>query len=105
MGFFLIKVLTCLGFSQVWINWIKECISTVSYFVVVNGSPRGHFTPLRGVRQGDPLSPFPFIIGSEALSRLISREENLGNINGISISRRGPSLTHLLFVDNINLFG
>jgi hypothetical protein len=83
---------------------IEQCISTVSFSILLDGSPFGRFFPQRGLRQGDPLSPFLFIIGLEVLSRLITKEELAGNIHGIKISRHNPSIFHFLYVDDLMVF-
>lgn len=62
---FIQKVLQRLGIHPMWIGLIMQCISTVTYSFLVNESPRGRVVPLRGIRQGDPLSPYIFILCSE----------------------------------------
>jgi hypothetical protein len=101
---FLLKILTLLGFHPKWVHWISQCISTASFSILLDGSPFGKFASSRGLRQGDPLSPFLFILSSEILSRLILKHENLGNIHGIRISRNSPPISHLLFADDLIIF-
>jgi hypothetical protein len=68
---FLIAILEKLGFSPLWLSWIRICISSTSFSILLNGSPFGFFSTGRGLRQGDPLSRFLFILGAEVFSRLI----------------------------------
>jgi hypothetical protein len=84
---FLLSILTKLVFDSVWINWIRICVSSTSFSILINGSPFGFFTPSRGLRQGDPLSPFLFILGTEALSRMFHQQESLGILKGIRICK------------------
>jgi hypothetical protein len=101
---FLFHILKSLGFHSKWIHMIEQCISTVSFSILLDGSPFGRFFPQRGLRQGDPLSPFLFILGLEVLSRLIIKEELAGNIHGIKISRHSPLVSHLLYADDLMVF-
>ena len=83
------------------------CISTASFLVLVNGSPASFFRSSRGLRQGDPLSPYLFVIGMEALSCLTDRAVEGAFISGCSIrSRTGEGMvnSHLLYVDDTLLF-
>ncbi|XP_059437358.1 uncharacterized protein LOC132170396 [Corylus avellana] len=101
---FLLKILNLLGFHPTWVQWIHQCITTSSFSILLDGAPFGNFSPSRGLRQGDPLSPFLFIMGSEILSRLIEREENLGLLHGIKMVRMCPPISHLLFADDVIIF-
>ena len=77
------------------------CISTAQFSVLVNGTPCGFFPSSRGLRQGDPLSPFLFIIVMEALSRLLARARDGGFISGFDVGRINHiSISHLLFADD-----
>ena len=102
---FLLAIMKMLGFSTTWIAWIRACISSASFSILLNGSPFSIISPAKGLRQGDPLSPFLFILGFKVFSRLMFREERAGLIKGLQISRNTPSLHHLLFVDDLLIFG
>ena len=97
---FLKDVMVRMGFNSKWIALVMECITSVSYSLLMNGEPHGHITPTRGIRQGDPLSPYLFLLCSEGLHRLIQAVANNGDIKGVSICHNGPKLTHLLFADD-----
>lgn len=83
-------------------SW-RKFSSGVSFSLLLNGSPFGFFHPQRGLRQGDPLSPFLFTLVTEALSHLIKREEDKGSIHGIKIARVAPPISHLLFANDAML--
>ncbi|KAA3476902.1 reverse transcriptase [Gossypium australe] len=82
-----------------------KCISSVSYAVNINSSRGRIFQPTRGLRQGDPLSPFLFLICSEGLSSLMRSAKQKGLVKGAKASRRGPEISHLLLADDCMMFG
>lgn len=101
---FIRLVLERLGFHRKWIAMIMQCVSTVTYSFLINGSPRGSVNPTRGIRQGDPLSPYIFIMCSEVLSGLCNKAQEDGSLTGISVARGSPRLNHLLFADDTMFF-
>lgn len=98
---FLLRILRNTGFNQTFINWVYQCIATTSMSILLNGSPYGFFRPTRGLRQGDPLSPYLFIIVMEAVSRMLYRAEQMKEIKEVKVSRNGPTISHLFFVDDL----
>ena len=101
---YLQAVMLKMGFERRWVNLIMECLSTVSYSVLINGEPHGYIRPSRGLRQGDPLSPYLFLICAEGLSALFRAAERERRLCGVSICRGGPRLSHLLFADDSLIF-
>ncbi|KAL5553040.1 hypothetical protein UlMin_040441 [Ulmus minor] len=102
---FLGKVLKAFGFHPIWIHQVMTCISSARMSILLNGSSVHNFTPKRGLRQGDPLYPYLFIIAMEVLSRLIQQKVDSGLISGFKISRHTPALHHLFFADDVFLLG
>ena len=101
------KVLHKMGFGSWWMEWIWRCISTAKFFVLVNGVPAGFFSSTKGLRQGDPLSPYLFVLGMEVLSALIRRAADGGFISGCRFRGRGRmeiNVSHLLFADDTIIF-
>ncbi|KAA0058104.1 LINE-1 retrotransposable element ORF2 protein [Cucumis melo var. makuwa] len=86
-----------------WRKWIRGCISNVTYSIEVNGKPQGRIKANRGLRQGDPLSPFLFVIVMDYLSRLLSHLESTGAIKGVCLAN-DCNISHILFADDILLF-
>ena len=101
---FLRLLLLQIGVPLVGVNWIMGCLSSANFALLVNGTSSSFFPASRGIRQGCPLSPLLFIVVIEGLSLLIEDARNNRRIKGISISPQ-LSLTHLLFVDDVILFG
>ena len=93
-----------MGFEDRWIQLIYGCISSVSYSILVNGEPHDDIKPTKGLRQGDPLSPYLFLLVSEGLNGLIQQAVTAGHLRGFSLCRNGPRISHLFFADDTLLF-
>ena len=91
-------------FPESWIKLIIQCVSTVSYQVLINGSPGQIIIPSQGLRQGDPLSPYLYILCANVLSCMINQAEFFGWWKGIKISRQPDGITHLMYADDTLLF-
>ena len=95
------KVMEKLGFVDRIRDLIMRCVSTVTYSVKINGVPRGHIIPSRGIRQGDPLSPYFFLLCAEGLFALIQSAVNRRQMEGVKICKGGPRLAHFFFLQMI----
>ncbi|KAG7594156.1 Reverse transcriptase zinc-binding domain [Arabidopsis thaliana x Arabidopsis arenosa] len=101
---FIKDVLERMGFHEKWVMWIMQCVSTVSYSYLLNGSAKGFVKPERGIRQGDPLSPYIFILCSEVLSGLCKSAQEKRKLVGIRVAKGSPGVNHLLFADDTMFF-
>ncbi|KAM6545112.1 hypothetical protein CsatB_025848 [Cannabis sativa] len=101
---FLQSLMYHFNFPVKFVSNIMKCLTTATISFFVNGEVCGKVFPTRGLRQGDPLSPYLFILCSEGLSALLHHSQCQGVLKGVAISRTAPSLTHLLFVDDSILF-
>lgn len=97
---FLKGILDYMGFPNKYSGMIMKCVQIITFSIMLNGVHGREFSPQRGLRQGDPLSPYMFILSTEALSALITRKAQDRAIHGIRICPRAPTITHLLFVDD-----
>ena len=80
------------------------CISTATYSIFINREPHGNIVTTKGLHQGDPFSPYLFLLCTKGFHGLLKKAKDLGEIKGVSISHNGPKLTHLLFVDDSLIF-
>ncbi|PKU70563.1 Putative ribonuclease H protein [Dendrobium catenatum] len=96
---FLLSRLHQKGFPPLFVNWIKVCITDVNFSILLNGALEGYFSSTAGLRQGCPLSPYLFCIVMNAFSNLLECR----GFRGISFDSQ--SLSHLLYADDVLIFG
>ena len=101
---FLKGFMTKLGFPEMWIERVMCCVSTPSFSIRINGKSYGNIILSRGLRQGDLLSPYLFLLCAEGFSSLLAKVEAENKLHGVSICRRAPSISHLLFANDSFLF-
>jgi hypothetical protein len=102
---FMREMLLAFGFNQDWVAWILNLTSSTFFSILVNGVPSRPFSPSRGIRQGDPLSPFLFIIMAEGLSRSIHAALENNRLAGLPLHDISPPISHSQFVDDTLLMG
>ncbi|XP_076893436.1 uncharacterized protein LOC143545418 [Bidens hawaiensis] len=98
---FIDSVMEQMGFPPLWRKWIAGCLTSARTSVLVNGSPTVEFDVRRGIRQGDPMAPFLFIIAMEALHIAMVKARETGLIHGLRLPKDGPNLTHFFFADDV----
>lgn len=89
-----------LGFDEGWISKVMTCVMSVSYTVLVNGQPSQKIIPTRGLQQGDPISPYLYLICVEGLNSLLHDVERTLKIKGVKVARSSPIINHIFFADN-----
>lgn len=97
---FIISALRALDIPTKFITWIHQCISTPTFSISVNGTSDGFFKSTKELRQGDPLSPYLFVLGMEVLSSLLKARFDAGYIHHHPKTSE-LSITHLMFADDI----
>lgn len=101
---FLEQLMLKMGFHVKWVGLVMEIVKTVSYSILINGEPRGNIQPTRGIRQGDPLSPYLFLICFEVLNGFIQKIVAMGELRGFSLCKNGQQISHLFFADDSLFF-
>jgi hypothetical protein len=102
---FIWRTLVEIKFPEGLINVVMHAVSSVNTNVKWNGARSEYFKPQRGIRQGDPLSPYLFVLCMDKLSHLILQAVEEGKWRGIKAGKNGPDVSHLMFADHLLLFG
>nr|GEV87888.1 RNA-directed DNA polymerase, eukaryota [Tanacetum cinerariifolium] len=102
---FLDDVLRKFGFSDTWCKWIQCCLKSSIGSILVNGSPTEEFQFGKGLKQGDPLSPFLFILIMESLHLSFQRIVDAGMFHGIKLGRGLVNLSHMFYADEVVFVG
>ncbi|KAJ9557471.1 hypothetical protein OSB04_012085 [Centaurea solstitialis] len=102
---FLDEVMEQMRFGSKWRLWIRECLSSASISVLVNGSPSAEFHMKKGVRQGDLMAPFLFLIAAEGLSIALKEAKLKGAFHGLKLPNGGPEVSHLQYADDALFVG
>ena len=97
---YLRAILNSFGFDQDWVNWIMNLTSSAFFSILVSGVPSCPFSASRGIRQGDPLSPFLFVLMADGLGRYIKSVVQDGSLKGLPLHNISPAPSHSQFVDD-----
>ncbi|KAJ0435664.1 putative RNA-directed DNA polymerase [Helianthus annuus] len=92
-------------FPSLYTKWVMATVKNARASVLVNGSPTQEFVWYRGLRQGDPLSPFLFIIAMEALNGVMKKACSIGLYEGVRFANQGSVLSHFLYADDVIFVG
>lgn len=92
---FLFHLLKKLNFDSQWISWLTIILKKTRTSILVNGVPTSEFSPSRGLRQGDPLSPLLFNLVAEVLHVMLEKGEAMGIFKAVKINNHGFTIFHL----------
>lgn len=92
------------GFGAVWRGWIRWCVSYARFSILINGEATSMFRSQKGIRKGDPISPFIFIMVVEILSVMIKKGAAEGLISGFQVVEGGTTIYHFQFADDLVVF-
>jgi hypothetical protein len=101
---YLRAIMLRLGFHRSWVVMVMRLVTTVSFSVLFNGDHLESFTPSRGIRQGDPISPYLFLLAVEGLSCLLKSRNQSSVLNGIKVAPLALVVSHLLFAYDSLMF-
>jgi hypothetical protein len=97
---YLEAVMIKLGFHRCWVQMIMQIVKLVSFQELFNGGKLQQFLPKRGVRQGDPISPYLFLLAAEGLSCLLKHHSLSSGLHGLMVAPSAPAVSYLLFADD-----
>nr|GEW71103.1 reverse transcriptase domain, reverse transcriptase zinc-binding domain protein [Tanacetum cinerariifolium] len=101
---FLRDIIKKMGFEDKWCKWVDYCLSSSSISILVNGSSSEEFRLEKGVRQGDPLSPFLFILAAEGLNAIVNKSVEKGIFRGVTVGENNVTLSHFQYTDDTIFF-
>jgi hypothetical protein len=96
---FLENMMRKMGFSQVWIDMVMRCVTSVRFSGKLNGGLSHTFVPSRGLRHGDPISPYLFLFCVEGFSALLKKAQREQSLKGVQFGATGSHITHILFTN------
>nr|GEX32906.1 cysteine-rich receptor-like protein kinase [Tanacetum cinerariifolium] len=94
-----------MDFGFIWRNWINGCFNSATSSVLINGSPSKEFSLERGLRQGDPWSPFLILVAAEALHVVMEEAIEKSVFKGIRVAQNCNTISHLQFADDVLFVG
>nr|XP_043616166.1 uncharacterized mitochondrial protein AtMg01250-like [Erigeron canadensis] len=94
-----------MGFPSKWCSWIYGILSSARAAVLINGAPTFEFKCGKGMRQGDPISPFLFLLAMEGFSCLVNNATSSSSLSGLRLPNEGPIISHLLYADDCSFVG
>lgn len=100
---FIFQCLRSLSVPEVFLRWLHACVCTISYSLGFNGAIYGYFKGTRGLRQGDPLSPYLFVLAMNCLSLMLNKAARNG-VFGYHAKCQRTALTHLYIADDLLIF-
>ena len=100
---FIIDILKAMAFPPVMVAWIQACISSPSFSICINGSLHGYFKGARGLRQGDPLSPYLFVLAMEILAKILA-EKSMHPLFKFHWRCEKTKIINLCFADDLMIF-
>lgn len=101
---FLRQMMIRLGFDERWVDLAMETVRTSTYSILINGEPKGFVQPSRGIKKGDPLSPYLFLLCAEGLSGMMKKALETKQLHGVLSCTGGVCVSHLLFANDCLLF-